>query len=188
MLTLLVAGHKTTATTLTWILYRMLSEPGVWSKVRTEVEAGGHEYLDCVIKETMRLNPTIPFVLRRLQVARRIGSREIPRGRHRGAGDVSDTSAAGVMARSDAVRPGTIPRQPQPLRLLSVRRRDTEMPRRRFRYEMRIVLAEIVTSVRAVSATRIHRRSVRRGISLALSDGLPVRMQFAVKRGAQALS
>jgi cytochrome P450 len=189
MLTLLVAGHKTTATTLTWILYRMLSEPGVWSKVRTEVEAGGHEYLDCVIKETMRLNPTIPFVLRRLQVARRIGSREIPAG-------VIVAPAMYLTHR----RPAS---WPDPTRFDPARFRDNPSPYDYFPfgggtrrclgaafalYEMRIVLAEIVTSVELSLRRGYTARSVRRGISLALSDGLPVRMQFAVKRGAQALS
>jgi cytochrome P450 len=179
MLTLLVAGHKTTATTLTWVLYWMLSEPGVWSKVRAEVEGGGHEYLDCVIKETMRLNPTIPFVLRRLQVATRIGDREIPAG-------VIVAPAMYLTHR----RPAS---WPDPQRFDPERFRDSSTSYDYFPFgggtrrclgaafalhEMRIVIAEIVRIVELSLPRGYRARPVRRGIALSLADGLPVKMRL----------
>lgn len=80
LMTLLVAGHETTATALAWALERLVRHPEVLARLRDEQEAGGHEYLDAVIKETLRLRPVVPAVVRMLQRPMTIGGMELPRG------------------------------------------------------------------------------------------------------------
>jgi cytochrome P450 len=50
LMTLLVAGHETTATALAWALERLARHPDAWERLREEVRAGGEEdYLDAVV-------------------------------------------------------------------------------------------------------------------------------------------
>lgn len=64
LVTLVVAGHETTATALAWTFELMLRRPEVWQRVRDEARAGGNEYVDAVIKESLRMRPIIPIVAR----------------------------------------------------------------------------------------------------------------------------
>jgi len=74
--TLLVAGHETTATSLVWALFHLHREPEALARLHAELGAAGPDatplelaglpYLDAVCQETLRLHPTVPIVLRRL--------------------------------------------------------------------------------------------------------------------------
>ena len=65
LMTLLVAGHETTATALAWAIERLVRHPDKLERLREEALAGGDEYVDAVAKETLRLRPVIPIVVRR---------------------------------------------------------------------------------------------------------------------------
>ena len=58
LVTLLLAGHETTATGLAWTLDLLLHTPGAMQRAA----AGDDEYLDAVVKESLRIRPVIPGV------------------------------------------------------------------------------------------------------------------------------
>jgi cytochrome P450 family 135 len=80
LMTLLVAGHETSATALAWALDALTHHPAVLARLRDEVDSGDDAYLDAVVKETLRLRPVIALVLRRLIEPMEIGGRMLPAG------------------------------------------------------------------------------------------------------------
>src|ERR1700742_4431016 len=80
LLTLLVAGHETTATALSWAVERLIRHPDKLARLRAEVEAGEDAYLTATIQETLRLRPVISIVIRRLTEAIELGGYELPAG------------------------------------------------------------------------------------------------------------
>jgi cytochrome P450 len=82
LMTLLVAGHETTATALAWSLELLGRHPDVLDRLLADERSGEGEYLDAVIKETLRLRPVVPAVVRRLQAPMEFGGWELPAGAH----------------------------------------------------------------------------------------------------------
>jgi cytochrome P450 len=88
VLTLLVAGHTSTAASLAWVFQFILRHPEVRARIEAEVAASGGdytaarglEYLDATIKEVLRLRPIVPLVFRRLAAPFEIRGRRLPTG------------------------------------------------------------------------------------------------------------
>jgi cytochrome P450 len=80
LLTLLVAGHETTATALAWAVERLVRHPDKLARLGEEVRAGENEYLDAVVNETLRLRPVISLVARRLTEPAEVGGWQLPAG------------------------------------------------------------------------------------------------------------
>ncbi len=80
LLTLLTAGHETTATSLAWAIERLSRHPEKLERLREEVETDSEDYLTATIQETLRLRPVIAIVLRRLTEPVEIGGYELPAG------------------------------------------------------------------------------------------------------------
>jgi len=83
LVTLLLAGHETTATALAWALYELGRNPELMRRTRAAAAAGdadGDAWLDAVLKESMRLHPVIPMVVRTLMEPRTVAGVDIPRG------------------------------------------------------------------------------------------------------------
>ena len=186
MITLLLAGHETSATALAWSVHRLIEHPAVLERVREELRdvigegpvkpehVGKLEYLDAFVKEVMRLNPIIPEVGRLLTRPTRIGGWDLP------AGALAAPSIYLTQRRTE-----TDPERFDPERFLGTR----PLPHEYFPfgggirrcigmafaiYEMKIVLAEILQRVSFHAAPGYAVRPVRRSITLAPSRGVPV--------------
>ena len=80
LVTLLFAGHETTATSLAWAFDLLLHHPRALGCLVTELDGGGSEYLDATIRETLRVRPVVALVDRHVREATRIGGHTIPAG------------------------------------------------------------------------------------------------------------
>jgi cytochrome P450 len=80
LVTLLVAGHETTANALAWAVERLIRHPDKLERLSAEVRAGQDEYLEAVVTETLRLRPVISLVARRLTEPVEIGGWQLPAG------------------------------------------------------------------------------------------------------------
>ncbi|MEI2701355.1 MAG: cytochrome P450 [Baekduia sp.] len=83
LLTLVLAGHETTANSLAWAMERLTREPVAYSNLREAVRVGGPEadaYVDATIHEAMRLRPVVPMIGRRIQSDWSFGDKRVPAG------------------------------------------------------------------------------------------------------------
>ncbi len=80
MVTVLGAGHETTATGLAWAVERLAHNPAVLAKLRESMAAGEEDYLAATVRETLRARPVIVDVGRKLTAPATIGGYELPRG------------------------------------------------------------------------------------------------------------
>ena len=77
LMTLLVAGHETTATSLAWALNRLPSHPEVVGRIREEHAGGGEDaYVTATIQESLRRRPVLPntaprYVMKPIEVGGR---------------------------------------------------------------------------------------------------------------------
>lgn len=80
LVTLLLAGHETTATALAWTLHELGKDPAQEQRARDAARARDDDYLEAVLKESMRLHPVIPMVVRHLMEPVTIGGIDLPAG------------------------------------------------------------------------------------------------------------
>jgi len=80
LVTLLLAGHETTATALAWTVDLLLRHPAALDRLVAEVAEDSEEYLQAVIRESLRLRPVIPLAGRRLARELRTDALELPAG------------------------------------------------------------------------------------------------------------
>ena len=80
LMTLLLAGHETTATGLAWAFDLLLHTPGTLERLREELAAGDGAYLDAVVEETLRVRPVVPFTGRLLRQDSELGGYALPSG------------------------------------------------------------------------------------------------------------
>jgi cytochrome P450 family 135 len=79
LMTVIAAGHETTATGLSWFFERVLRHPEVEERLRAEIDSGdGDEYLDATVREVLRVRPVILDVVRRVKRPTTIGGWELP--------------------------------------------------------------------------------------------------------------
>jgi len=78
LVTLLSDGP--TSSTLAWTFERLLRHPEKVERLREDVLGGDGSYLDAVVKETLRLRPPVPVVVRNLLEPMRLGGHDLPAG------------------------------------------------------------------------------------------------------------
>jgi cytochrome P450 len=80
LVTLLLAGHETTATALAWALYELGRDPVQLARSREAAATGDDDHLEAVLKEGMRLHPVIAMVARTLMRPATVGGYDLPAG------------------------------------------------------------------------------------------------------------
>jgi cytochrome P450 len=188
MVTLLLAGHETTATTLAWVLHRILTHPDVLARLREEVlRVGGggavaperiHELvlLDATIKESQRVMPIIPMVGRGVMAPLRIGEWDLPPGVIAACCIYLAHHDPVVWAEPTRFDPDRfLEAKPSPYEFFPFGGGTRHCIGAAFAsYEMKIVLAEILVRTELRAAAGYQARIVRRGITFAPSAGMPL--------------
>jgi cytochrome P450 len=183
LMTMLLAGHETTATALAWAVSHVLAHPAVRARLLDELGPARDpervvrlEYLDAVCRETLRLTPIVPLVGRRLTRPMTIAGTPLP---------------AGVVAAPCIYLAHRRPeRWPEPERFRPERFLETKPTPYEFLpfgggvrrclgmafalVEMKLVLAEVLSRVELSAAPGYQVRVVRRSVTLAPSEGMPV--------------
>jgi cytochrome P450 family 135 len=81
LVTLLLAGHETTATALAWTFDLLLRHPAQLARLRAEVEGGAEDtYIRAVVAESLRLRPVVPIAGRRLGSELPVNGYTLPAG------------------------------------------------------------------------------------------------------------
>jgi cytochrome P450 family 135 len=82
LVTLLLAGHETTATSVAWAIERLVRHPTQLERLVAEIDAapGGGEYMTAVVNETLRVRPVVPIVARTLTGELDVDGRTLPPG------------------------------------------------------------------------------------------------------------
>jgi cytochrome P450 family 135 len=78
LMTLLLAGHETTATALAWAFDLLFHSPGSLDRLTAELAEGHDSYLDAVATETLRVRPVVPSVGRLITSDATLGGFDLP--------------------------------------------------------------------------------------------------------------
>jgi len=176
LMTLLLAGHETTATALAWTFDLLLRHPAALGRLRDSLDAGDEDYLRATISESLRLRPVIPLAGRRLSKELVADGIALPAG--------TDVTPAIWLTHT---RPDVYP-EPyafKPERFLedgpdtyswipfggSVRRC---IGATFAEFEMRVVLREVLTRCELHKANPLPETTGRRNITLSPKHGTPV--------------
>ena len=179
LVTLLLAGHATTATALAWVVERLVRHPDYMAQFIEEIHAGNHQFRDAVVKETLRLRPVLSLVARRLKAPIEIAGVELPTG-------VNVVPSIYLMHRRPDIYPD--PQQFRPERFLEQKAgTHTRIPfgggiRRCLgaafaEHEMRIVLATLFASCTVVPNSQRPEPMRRRGITHVPGHGATVTLR-----------
>ncbi|KAK2975524.1 hypothetical protein RJ640_000974 [Escallonia rubra] len=92
-LDLFIAGSDTTSTTLEWAMAELLRNPATMAKAKAELEqvigkgkiigeadVSRLPYLQCIVKEALRMHPAVPFLIRRVEVDVKACGYTVPKG------------------------------------------------------------------------------------------------------------
>jgi cytochrome P450 len=176
LMTLLLAGHETTATGLAWTFDLLLHRPDALERLLDELEGDEDEYLDAVIAESLRLRPVVPITGRLLREPVALGGYDLDPG--------TPVLVAIYVAHTN---PDVYP---DPFAFLPERFLDGKPETYSWipfgggtrrcigaafaQMEMRVVLRTALRSMRLTPARPEHERPVRRNVTLSPRDGTRV--------------
>lgn len=80
LMTLVLAGHETTANTVAWTFERLTRTPSAYHDARDAAAADEDDYLDALLNESMRSRPVVPLVVRELKQAWQFGAHRVNEG------------------------------------------------------------------------------------------------------------
>ena len=118
LVTLLLAGHETTATSVAWALERLVRHPHKLAPAgrrdRRPSDGGGEEYMTAVVNETLRVRPVVPIVVRMLTQELEVGGYRLPAGHAGGAVDLPHQPQSTRLRGPAGVPPRALPREDGP--------------------------------------------------------------------------
>jgi cytochrome P450 family 135 len=174
--TLLLAGHETTATALAWAFERLVRTPRALSALTADLAAGSDRWLDATIRETLRMRPIIPAVGRVVAEPFALAGHVLPPGT-----EISPSVAllhyrSDLYPRPRAFRPERfLDRQPGTYEWIPFGGGSRRCLGASFALmEMRGVLRQVLMTTELEPAREARERVVRRGIVLAPVRGAEV--------------
>ncbi|HET7418404.1 MAG TPA: cytochrome P450 [Solirubrobacterales bacterium] len=190
LVTMVGAGHETTATSLAWAMERLLRTPAALERLRESIAAGEDDYLDATVQETLRVRPVLIDVARKLTRSARIGGYDLP------AGMFVLPGIAAVHFRDDLY---PAPREFRPERFLDGKTDNYAwIPfgggvRRCIgaafaEFEMRTVLREIVGRARLRASDPAPEKVATRNITLVPAKGTLVVLEQPLAQAVEAVS
>jgi cytochrome P450 family 135 len=176
LMTLLLAGHETTATALAWTFDLLLRHPAALQRLRDSLAAGEEDYLRATITESLRLRPVVPLAGRRLSTELVADGLTLPAGTDVTPAIWLTHTRADLYPEPFAFRPerfledgpdtyGWIPFGGGVRRCIGASFAE---------FEMRIVLREVLTRCDLRKASPMPEKTGRRNITLSPKDGTPV--------------
>jgi cytochrome P450 len=186
ILTIILAGHDTTAIALAWALEQIVPRQEVVDRIRRElVEVAGAlppsadqlnhlEYLDAAIRESLRTRTVLPFVVRLTKQAFTAGGHEYPR-------NVVLCPCSHLVHRRPELYPDPLQFRPERFLERSFAGHEwfpfgggtrTCLGMAFALYEMKVVLSTMFSTANFVRPPRSSSNPVRRGVALAPHDGV----------------
>jgi cytochrome P450 len=176
LMTLLLAGHETTATALAWSFDLLLRHPEQLRKLRESLAEGSEDYLRATITEALRLRPVVPLAGRRLAKPIVTDGYELPAGT-----DVSPAiwlthTRADLYPEPFAFRPERfLDEGPETYAWIPFGGGVRRCLGASFaEFEMRIMLREVLTRCELDKASPRPERVGRRNITFSPREGTPV--------------
>jgi cytochrome P450 len=176
LMTLLLAGHETTATGLAWTFDLLLRHPAVLERLTEELAGDDDAYVRAVVSESLRLRPVVPLAGRRLASELRVDGHVLPPG--------TDVTPAIWLTHTRADR------YPEPFAFRPERFLDGAPPRNAWipfgggvrrclgaafaEMEMRVALAEILRRRELRPASDAPERVARRNVTFSPATGTRV--------------
>jgi len=186
LLTLLLAGHDTTATALAWTFERLIRDPALLDRTIRSAQSGDNAWLDAVCKESLRVRPVAYQVGRRLTKPLQLAEYRIPAG---------TTLASSIDLVHHSARHYLDPEVFRPQRFLD-QRVDPSVwfpfgggVRRCLgatfaQVEMRTVLGEVLRRVELAPTTAPDEQARARHVMLVPHQGAVVRVQHHIAAAA----
>jgi len=176
LMTLLLAGHETTATALAWTFDLLLRHPVALGRLRESLLAGEEDYLRATISESLRLRPVIPLAGRRLAEPLVADGLNLPEGTDVTPAIWLTHTRADIYPEPFAFKPerfvedgpdtyAWIPFGGGVRRCIGATFAE---------FEMRVVLREVLTRCELRKASPMPERTGRRNITLSPKDGTAV--------------
>lgn len=186
LVTLLLAGHETTAAALAWTFERLTRDPALLDHTARSAESGDNAWLDAVCKESLRVRPVVYQVNRKLTEPLQLAAYRIPAG---------TTLASSIDLVHHSVRHYPDPEVFRPQRFLD-QRADPSVwfpfgggVRRCLgatfaQVEMRTVLGEVLRRVELAPTTAPDEQARARHVMLVPHQGAVVRVQRHIAAAA----
>ncbi len=176
LMTLLLAGHETTATALAWTFDLLLRHTEPLQRLRDSLEEGSDEYLRATIAESLRLRPVIPLAGRRLAKELSVDGLTLPAGTDVTPAIWLTHTRADIYPEPFAFRPERfLDQAPDTYAWIPYGGGIRRCLGASFaEFEMRIMLREVLTRCDLHKASPAPERVGRRNITLSPRDGTPV--------------